>query len=606
VAKVLFALGSDGYMTEPMNLMDLSALAKRLGWETGLVVLERDDLLDAVKRQKPDVVAFSAITGSHQLLIAENDRLKKAKPHVKTVIGGPHATFNPRSNLEHPFDAVGVGECDEAWPELLSAWEAGRSTDGIQNIVTRENADRVLKRSLVGGSGWLIAPEHLRPRLSALDDLPYLDRDLIYENTAFRTRYKRSAMAGRGCPFRCTYCFEHAWNHMYEGKGRILQRQSVSRLCAELAELKRRWDTRFLKFYDDVFPVFPSKTDQKWLEEFAETYPREVGLPFHCLIRAEQASEPVLRLLKQAGIASMTMSIESGNPFIRDYVLRRDMSTEELEEAFHRCVELRIPTFANTILAIPAPVRPAIDAPDFDKRVDRILAIVNEVNLRRLPKGKRHLRDVINEIRATKRYPREAIYRALGEAGVRDNAIAYDIESVLVNVDLRASFGEFPMFFPYPGTDLCDYAINHGFFDGNFDRLHASYQTDSPLECFTAEEKHRQKNLALLGTAVLVLSGSYNPFIRAISKPVARFVVNVLTPLPLAKLYLQLYSWSKNYMNARRIITMRMSVKDRIQNFWDNAVLDRFKQFGQGRATPFRRRRTDQPGGQTLGGPPPR
>lgn len=593
----------DGDMTEPMNIMLLSALAKRNGrpWRTELAILERDDIVDAARRTRASVVAMSAITGSHAALLAANDRLKRAIPSVKTVIGGPFATFHPRTIIERPFDALGVGECDDAWPELLDAWAAGRSIDGIPNIVTPGNVDRVLRRSLANASSWTIHPDHLRPRRTALDELPYLDRDLVYAKTAFLTRYKRTIMAGRGCPFRCTYCFEHAWNAMYKGKGRLLQRHSVLRLCEELADLKARWDTRFIKFYDDVFPVF-SPVDDTWLDEFAEMYPRLVGLPFHCLIRAEQASERTLRLLKQAGIASLTMSIESGNAFIRDYILRRDMSGEELRRAFELARIMRIPTFANTILAIPAPTRPALDDPDFDGAVDRILKIADGVDLRRTGGKCRHLSSVIAEIRAHEADPHPAIRRALGAAGVRDRLIEYDRESVLANVDLGVSFGEFPVFFPYEGTQLGAYAVEHGFFDGDYDRLHASYQTRSPLSYFSDADKRTQQNLALLGTAILEFSGSFNTLLRLCAGPIAVFAVYVFAPLPFTSLYLRLYSVAKNDMHARRIYPMALTAGERVRSLWENLALDVFKQVGRRGASLFRFR-SERPG-QTLGGPP--
>jgi hypothetical protein len=50
-----------------------------------------------------------------------------------------------------------------------------------------------------------------------------------------------------------------------------------------------------------------------WLEEFAEVYPREVGLPFFCLTRCNMLTEENLRALKRAGLHSLTMSIKAGN-----------------------------------------------------------------------------------------------------------------------------------------------------------------------------------------------------------------------------------------------------------------------------------------------------
>lgn len=610
MSHVLFVMRDDGDMTEPMNIMLLSAIAEQRGWKRSLVLLERDDIVKTVIAEKPDVVAFSAITGSHKALLEANARVKNAAPSVKTVIGGPFATFRPNLIREQPFDAVGVGECDDAWPELLDAWEAGRSPDGIPNIVTAGNMSTVLMHRVFGHGDlkadqpWVVKPGHLRPRLTAMDDLPFMDRELIYANTLFKTRYKRTIMAGRGCPYRCTYCFEHSWNDMYKNKGKVLQRHSVARVCAELRDMKERWDTRFIKFYDDVFPAF-SPTDDGWLDEFAETYPREVGLPFHCLIRAEMANDRVIRLLKQAGIASLTMSIEAGNAFKRDYVLLRDMSDAELRNAFALCRTYRIWTFANTILAVPAPPRPSPDDLDFDTKVDEILQTVKDVKFRRHEPDGGHLTDTVRKARETAPTPemaREAVYRAMGKAGMRDTRLDYDREDVWYNVKLGVGFGEFPVFFPYQGTQLGGYSVKHGYFNGDYDTLHASYQTLSPLSCFTHAEKREQQNLALLGTVVLLFAGSFKPWMRACAWPATWLSVRVLAPLPFTPLYLRLYSWSKNYMHQTRVYPMGMTWRERLKNLWDNYGLDKFKQAKKNRWGIFRHR-GDRPG-QTLGGPP--
>lgn len=597
---ILFAMDNDRNMTEPMNLMLLSALAKSQGrqFRTELTVLEKEPIADALKRVKPSIVAFSAIMGSHQIYLQANADVKKIAPSIKTAIGGPYATFNPQVVGDRVFDAVGIGECDDAWPELLDAWSAGRSADDIPNIITPSNVNRLLRRSLTDEHGYMIASEHLRPRKTNLDDLPYMDRDLVYQNTAFKNRMKRTIMASRGCPHRCTYCFEHAWNSMYQGKGKILQRYSVKRLCAEMKEVVSRYETHFWKFYDDVFPVFDG-TDDEWLEEFAEVYPREIGIPFHCLVRAEQVDEKSARkltLLKKAGIASITMSIEAGNAFSRDYVLIRDMTEKEMRNSFAICRRLGIHTFANTILGVPNPILPNVRAParEYEQELSRVLSIASEVDPKRSRPYKK-LADKVEEARASapsEQDRRFAVDCVLREAGVRAKPIEYDLDSVLFNISVQASFGEYPMFFPYQGTQLGNYAVRHGFFDGNYDKLHASYQTKSPLG-FTEKEKLQQQNLAVLGTILHLFSGSFNPIMNMLAKPATWLVVNVLADLPLTHLYVPVYSAVKDYMHQTRVYPMgNAGFAQRVRFFWENLVLDIFKQKGKSNVRV----------GQTLGG----
>ena len=58
-------------MTELMNIMELSALAKRdrPDRSTHLAVIERDDVVEISRELRPQVVDCSAITGSHNQYI---------------------------------------------------------------------------------------------------------------------------------------------------------------------------------------------------------------------------------------------------------------------------------------------------------------------------------------------------------------------------------------------------------------------------------------------------------------------------------------------------------------------------------------------------------
>lgn len=483
--KILFVIKDVEYI-DPMGIMLLSAMAKKKGHQTAVNILSERNLKESVKSFAPDMVAFSAKTGEHKYYIAANDVVKGIKGSVFTVMGGPHTTFFPEIIEAHDFDALCVGEGDDAWPELLDAVESGRPVDSIPNIVTRNN--------FTGGG-----PPEIRPRKTDLDTLPFLDRELFYSSTRLGRFPMRSFMVGRGCPYRCTYCFNHIYNTLYRGKGPVVTRMSVERVTEELKELKARYDTQFIKFYDDVFVL----KDDEWLDEFSEKYPREVGLPFHCLVRADDLTEPILLKLKKAGLSSISMSIESGNERVREEILKRGMSTERMVKAFHLCHALKVPTFSNTILAIPG-------------------------------------------------------------TGVKE-----DIESMDMNLRCKVTFGEFPIFFPYPGTELARYAIEKGYFDGDFDRLHMSYQSSSPLGGFTDKEKLMQRNLSLLATVCL-----WMPSLRNIT---TRWLIK----LPLTRLYFVAYFLVKAYLVKTRIYPMKFSFRNFVRSVYESFVLERFKHYDE-------------------------
>ncbi len=548
--KILFVMVKEDYI-DPMNIELLSALAKRDGHETFLNVLEHDNLIEDMEAVRPDVVAYSAKTGESNVMFRANRAIKaKFKDKVFTVMGGPHPTFNsmrmqlygedlklpltfggpamPRIVEETALDALVVGEGDESWPAMLSALSTGASLDAIPNVVTRTNRKR-------DGS---VA---LQERNMALDDLPYLDRDVVYAKTRLKDFGMRSLMAGRGCPFPCTYCFNAKYNAMYKGKGKMLNRYSVDRLLAELEDMVRRHKTQFIKFYDDVF-VF--RTDD-WLIEFADKYPRAIGLPFHCLIRSDLARRDpdMIHYLKKAGIKSISMSIESGNPFIREHIFKRGMDAEDIQFAFDLCHKEGINTFSNTILAVPVPIIPDPSDPAFEQKANSIcthLESYHKINLDEL----RASADPSNPLDAGQR---RRVVDSLKALGLHSRALDYDIESIDINIQNGVVFGEFPELHPYPGTPVSQYTIDVGAFDGDFEKLHQNYQTESPFTCFTEQEKLEQVNLSLLGMVLLIFPSWRN------------LVVNRLIQKRWTKLYFVMYYIAKSYLIGTKIYPMRYS-----------------------------------------------
>ncbi len=605
--RILFGMRDDGQMTEPMNLMLLSALAqKHFNAEVDLWVMERDDLNETIKKFHPDLVAFSGITGSHKYYIEAAYRIKKIDKNIKIIVGGPHFTFFPGEILQHDcIDALCVGEGDDAWVEWLETLVNNGNTNEIRNIVTRENMSRVLTKDC------RLNPTFMRGRKTNLDDLPFMDRGLIYDNTEFRYRYKRTIMASRGCPFRCTYCFEHQWNEMYSGienAGAIRRLFSVDRLLSELEEVVSRYDTRYIKFYDDVFPPFPSQKEREWHKEFCEEYPKRIGLPFHILTRCnlvvdllENYGLDVLMDWKKAGLVSISMSIESGNQFIRDNVILRDMTKADIEKAFAHAWKIGLSTSPDTILGIPAPILPKINDVDFDAKleeIDRQCKILREINGRTINLDA--VLETASEWFIDPYEKRGYILDSLKSAGLRESFKDYDKESIRFVLAQKPGFPEFPILAPYPKTKATEWTIAIGAFDGNFSKLHESYQGVSYLDCYDPGYKKVMHNFALLGSFCALFSGSRNFIMQWLDPLVQKICLDYLAEITHPKatrFYGWLYVIFKHYMHTGRTYKMKTSFRERFRFFRKLVELDFFKQFKK----PLRR--SERPG-QTLGTPP--
>lgn len=328
--RVLFIINDLG-INEPFGPMILSAILKQHGHETALAVIQKGDVERRIQSFRPDVLAYSMMSVDLPAMQTFNDDLRK-RHSIFTILGGPHCTLDHLIADDPNIDAICVGEGDQALLEVVERLKRRESVEGVANILTSS------KGSLT-----------MNPLVADLNSLPAMDRELIYPYPEMASFGIKGIWASRGCIFPCPYCFNNRINHLQHGLGRTVRRRSVDSMVSEMKKLKKEYRVDFVRIQDDVFAY----AADEWLTEFADKWSREIGLPFYCLLRSELVTEKIVSLLKKAGCKSICMSIESSDDDIRVRMMRRKVSKQELETAFHLFKKYKINVYANTMLALP-------------------------------------------------------------------------------------------------------------------------------------------------------------------------------------------------------------------------------------------------------------
>ena len=315
--KVLFV--ARYYIIEPLGLLHLAGLATSLGCEVDVELIPDNDFTGLYKRVeewKPDFVGFQIWTGWHLQTFTACDQVRTMGPLV--IIGGPHVTYFTDECAKHA-DYVVRG-------------------DGFRNF------RRILQGKL--DKGIHFDAEQLT------EGFPMPDRSIVYDKyPILRNSPIRSMITSVGCPFTCSYCYASKWNEMYGGF-RHTQRP-VHDIIREGIEIRERWGAKLIYLQDDIFGF-----DHKiWLPEFAQRWKEEVGIPFHCQIRLEltrsHAGDRRLDLFKKAGCTGVTVAIESGDAFLREYVLHRAMPDELILEGCEKIHSREMTLRTEQILAVP-------------------------------------------------------------------------------------------------------------------------------------------------------------------------------------------------------------------------------------------------------------
>ncbi len=259
---------------------------------------------------KPDLICYSSFSATLPLYIEFDKRIKESFP-VLSLIGGPGPTFDWSALLNSTIDAVCVGEGEYALVDFVN-----NGFQSTKNIFRRDDP----------------FPDTFYP-LVDMDELPFPDRSVVYDaDRLLRDSPSKQFFSGRGCPYSCAYCFNHQFREMFKGCGPLVRKKSVDYLIEEINRVRKQYPLEEVIFNDDLFIM-----QKDWFSEFCERYPIEVGLPYTCNVRANLVDEDIADGLKNSLCQGVNWAVETGNDRLRNTVLKRNMSDEEIYHAA-RCL----------------------------------------------------------------------------------------------------------------------------------------------------------------------------------------------------------------------------------------------------------------------------
>ncbi len=321
----------DFFSREILGIMYLSSCLKKAGHKTDIALSQ--DSLQTAKKFRPDVLAYSTTTGFHKKFLEINTKLRE-EIDALSIFGGPHPTFFPEMIREDNVDAICIGEGEEAIVDFANRLEKGVTVKDTPNFWVKEK-NKIYKNPI-------------RPLIENIDEIPFPDRELFYNKYKLARNNKiKSCITTRGCPYSCTYCFNHQYNKLYRGKGKIIRMRTVDNVIEELKLLKK-YPLDLVHFATDTFIL-----DEKWIHEFSIKYKKEIGVPFYCGVRANLVKKDIIRNLKKAGCVSVAMGVETGNEKIRNELLKRNLTEQQIIDAARIIHDDGINLLTQNMLALP-------------------------------------------------------------------------------------------------------------------------------------------------------------------------------------------------------------------------------------------------------------
>ncbi|WP_342216507.1 B12-binding domain-containing radical SAM protein [Nocardia abscessus] len=259
------------------------------GWLEGL---STEQLASRISRHDPDLIGFSCYRTNMERAMETIRLVRDSGSTAFSVAGGYGPTFHAEEFVRAGFDAAVRGEGEIPLLQLIAHVRSGTPSLAAIPGLTHRNGDDVVHNA---------APA---PKLP-MDELPHPQRDTLSLTIARRSLVH--VQSARGCQASCTFCSIVAFERIAPGP--TWRQRTIENFVDEVENLWRRGATHF-KVIDDSF-IEPPR-DAEWCTDLADEIERRGISPrFRGSIRADRASDGVLRELARAGFFSFSCGIEN-------------------------------------------------------------------------------------------------------------------------------------------------------------------------------------------------------------------------------------------------------------------------------------------------------
>lgn len=272
----------------------VSYTRKKLGDRTHEFKVINSHIEDTLDTFKPDLVGISCFSSNYGIVKKYASLCKKRG--LPVIVGGIHISMLPES-VSPDMDIGVLYEGEETMAELVDLYDRTGCLDAgglssVKGIFYRDDSKLVFT-----------AP---RPSIENLDDLPFPARELLNISGTHLSMF-----SSRGCPYRCVYCA----SARYWSGTRFASAEYVAR---EIKELYYNYGAKLISFYDDLFIV--KKQRVRELRDILEAEGILGKVSFSCSVRANLVDDVVVKLLKELGVVSVSLGLESGHPRVLKYL----------------------------------------------------------------------------------------------------------------------------------------------------------------------------------------------------------------------------------------------------------------------------------------------
>jgi len=330
----------------PLGILYLSTMLERNGHTIKVLDYTAENIDEAKLRGKidsADAIGMTLCTSSLSESIDLAHLIKKYKPNIPLLIGGPHCNIVPeKAIIDFNADICVTGDGELIICAIADALQGKGELSNIPGIYYKDNGK--IKQTM---------PMQI---IKDLDSLPFPARHLVnkYEYGYFigeklapgRTT---SIITTRGCPYHCRFCGYNSIRSKYDER-------SVENVIKEIEEIISQ-GYHSLIIVDNNF-LANKRRAEKIMDKIIE---QEIKINIWIMgARVDSAERILFEKMRNAGVTFISFGIESGNQDVLD-LYNKKTTVQQIIDAINLSKEMGFFTSGSFIIGAPIETKDHIE-----------------------------------------------------------------------------------------------------------------------------------------------------------------------------------------------------------------------------------------------------
>lgn len=336
--EIMDTLISDSPLQKPRNKGDVEQYS--MPWK---------NIKEEVRKRSPDIVGITNPFSSQiDNAIKVSEIVKNIDNEILTIVGGPHVSVMPVQFLKNAkcVDIAVIGEGEYTMRDIIKYYEGDKNINEIEGIAHRVEGD--------------VKSNKKRAFIKNLDELPFPAYHLVdmekYFDAAKKSEYRGSKnlrkipmITSRGCPFNCVFCSIHL--HM----GKVWRGHSKEYVIDHVDHVVNKYGVEHIYFEDDNITL-NIKRFEGIIDSLIE---RNIKVSWNTPngIRIDKLNKNILKKMKKGGCADLRIGVESGDQYILDNIIDKNLCLDDVVKVAKMCKELNIKLQAFYVIGFPGEKR---------------------------------------------------------------------------------------------------------------------------------------------------------------------------------------------------------------------------------------------------------